>query len=324
MTRRELLAAWAAVIAGRLQPGDTAAVGQPAVPHVTVIDTHTHFYDPTRPQGVPWPPSGDSLLHRPHLPQQFTPMAAAAGVVGTVVVEASSWLEDNQWLLDLAGAHPVIVGIVGSLAPGEAGFRQHLTRFARHPLFRGIRLSARRLRDGLGSSAFEADMHRLADAGLALDLLGGAAMLADVATLARATPDLRVVIDHLPFAEWDGDPHAARRALGPLRDQARVYAKVSGVLRPGDPLAPGAIEIYRPRLDLLWEMFGRDRVVFGSNWPVSNRIASYTDTLRVVSAYVRARGAEDAERFFWQNSHAVYAWSWRAERAFPGGRIPRE
>ena len=77
-----------------------------------IIDTHTHFYDPTRPQGVPWPGPDEELLYRRVLPEDHRALAAPEGVTGTVVVEASAWLEDNQWILDLAAQTPWIVGLV--------------------------------------------------------------------------------------------------------------------------------------------------------------------------------------------------------------------
>ncbi len=321
MTRRTLVASLLALAGGAWQTRGTAAT-QHSRALIPAIDTHTHFYDPTRPQGVPWPPHGDELLHRPHMPDEFVPLAAAVGVVGTVVVEASPWLEDNQWLLDLAGAHPVIVGVVGSLSPGADGFASHLARFTKHPLFKGIRLGAGRLRDGLGQAAFDADLRRLEDAGLTLDVLGGPAMLDDVARVTRLAPGLRIVIDHLPFSEWDQDAGAARRALGPFRDRPRVNAKASGTLRR-DFAAPADASASRARLDLLYDVFGPERVLFASNWPVSNRMAPYAETRRVFDDHVRTRGLADAERFFWRNSHAVYDWSWRATAPFPGGPLPQ-
>src|SRR3954463_3661175 len=75
-------------------------------PKLDIIDTHTHFYDPTRPQGVPWPGKGDKKLYRPVLPSEYKQLAKPFGVVGTIVVEASPWVEDNQWLLDLAAKEP--------------------------------------------------------------------------------------------------------------------------------------------------------------------------------------------------------------------------
>ena len=326
MTRQSLTVTRRAILAGLLGLSSGCGRGRlhsdrPGGPtaRIPAIDTHTHFYDPTRPQGVPWPPPADRLLHRPHLPDEFTSLAAATDVVGTVVVEASPWLEDNQWLLDLAGEYPVIVGIVGNLSPGSPAFPQHLARFARDPLFRGIRLGAQALANGLGASGFDDDVRRLADTGSSMDLLGGAAMIGDVARLARLAPQLPIVIDHLPFADWDADAPAARRALQGLVDLPNVYAKVSGVLRPAGTTQAATAQ-YASRMDLLWEMFGERRVLYASNWPVSNRLAPYEGTHRVVSEHVQARGRAAAESFFWRNSLAVYRWVWRGATPFPGDR----
>src|SRR5262245_55089403 len=95
-SRRTFLKAAALASAGGI-----AGCATPSASDTAIIDTHTHFYDPTRPQGVPWPPKSDGLLYRPVYPDEFRKLAAPHGVSGTVVVEASPWLEDNQWVLDL-------------------------------------------------------------------------------------------------------------------------------------------------------------------------------------------------------------------------------
>src|SRR5205085_9380769 len=131
---------------------------------VPVIDTHTHFYDPARPQGVPWPAKDDPFLYRTVLPPEYEGLARPLGVTGTVVVEASPWVEDNQWVLDLAARDPFLVGVVGNLGPGEDDFAAHLTRFAKNRLFRGIRLRDRPWRGRLGDARFNCDLWRLAEA----------------------------------------------------------------------------------------------------------------------------------------------------------------
>ena len=80
---------------------------------------------PTRPQGVPWPSTNDKILYRTVLPAEFVELSAKHGVVGTVVVEASPWLEDNQWILDQAKDNPIVVGFVGNLAAGSPEFAAH-------------------------------------------------------------------------------------------------------------------------------------------------------------------------------------------------------
>jgi predicted TIM-barrel fold metal-dependent hydrolase len=151
--RRLFLAAAAQTVAGvtltgwasalRAAPGQAAA----GAGGLTVIDAHTHFYDPTRAQGVRWPPRDDKLLYRPVLPKDYNALPVPRPVTGRVVVEASPWLEDNQWGLDLAAHEPSIVGFVGNLPVGTKEFAGHLKRFGTNKLFRGIRLRNRKLDD---------------------------------------------------------------------------------------------------------------------------------------------------------------------------------
>ena len=103
---------------------------QPVVPSIDVIDCHTHFYDPERPQGIPWPEKGSSL-YRTVLPEHLRALPHAIPVTGTIIVEASSWLEDNQWLLDIAADDPFVVGIVGHLngVNGSLKILSEVTRF---------------------------------------------------------------------------------------------------------------------------------------------------------------------------------------------------
>ena len=104
-----------------------------------IIDTHTHFYDPSRPEGVPWPGQDNELLYRTVLPEHYRQIAEPEGVTGTIVVEASAWLEDNQWILGLAEEDPFILGLVGHIDPGRQDFEANLKRFSDHPRFCGIR-----------------------------------------------------------------------------------------------------------------------------------------------------------------------------------------
>jgi predicted TIM-barrel fold metal-dependent hydrolase len=104
------------------------------------IDTHVHLYDTQRSQGVPFPKPDDRLIYRPMLPADLREVAETAGVRGAVLVEASPWIEDNDWVLDLVANEPFICTVVGNLDPEAAEFPTLLERFARIPRFRGIRI----------------------------------------------------------------------------------------------------------------------------------------------------------------------------------------
>jgi L-fuconolactonase len=278
-----------------------------------IIDTHAHFYDPSRPQGVPWPAKNETALYRTVLPEEFRKMTAPLGVTGVVKVEASAWLEDNQWVLDLAEKNPIIVATVGHLDPATPEFRRNLARFHKNGLFRGIRLGAvigRHLSGELPKAPFLADMREMAKEGLELDAIGPPALLAQVVQLTDEVPDLRIVIDHLPF-DPPADPAARasyQAALRELGKRPKVYAKVSNVLRRSGDRVPDDVNYYRPALDELWDVFGADRMVYGSNWPVSDRVAPYQMVFKVVHEYFAAKGQEASEKYFWKNAKAAYRW----------------
>ncbi|MSR81876.1 MAG: amidohydrolase [Candidatus Latescibacteria bacterium] len=271
-----------------------------------IIDTHTHFYDPSRPQGVPWPSPEEDWLYRRVLPEHFQALAQPEGVSGTVVVEASAWLEDNQWVLDLAAADPFILGLVGHLDPGTASFAGQLERFAANPLFRGIRVG---FRQGMDQGAFLADMELLAKKDLELDVIMGYEHLGEVARLAERLPELRIVINHVGSVPIDGqapDPHWVEQ-MQAVAAQPAVYCKVSGMaeLSQVQP-APADPEFYLPVLDVLWAVFGPERLIYGSNWPVCERAAQYAQVQAVATAYFAAKGGAALEQFLWKNALAAY------------------
>jgi predicted TIM-barrel fold metal-dependent hydrolase len=314
-TRRRLLRHAAAALAARWAPLSAAAArrtGRAARPPL-VIDTHTHFYDPGRPQGVPWPPKDNAALYRTVLPPHYRALPQGAPVAGTVVVEASPWVEDNQWILDLAAREPFIVGFVGNLPAGTPAFAGLLERFAANPLFRGIRLPSARLAAGLADRALVADLARLAERRLTLDLLGPPATLPDVARLARALPRLQIVVDHVGSVKIDGGPPPAEwlRGLDALARHGSIACKVSGLVegsgRTGGA-APRDGAFYRPVLDALWERLGRDRLVYASNWPVSEQYADLATVERLVLDYVAGRGPAAAAAVFSGNAKRVYRW----------------
>ena len=312
MKRRDFLRSSAAATTAALLAGRLSAAAAAPIP---AIDTHIHLYDPTRPAGVPWPAPKETQLYRPHLPADFKPLAAAANVVGAVVVEASDWVEDNQWVLDLARDEPAIVGVVGNLKPGQPAFAGDLQRFAANPLFRGLRLRGSSFPASFDDASTVADLKRVADAGLSVDLVGGGTVLAAALRLARALPDLTLIVDHLPFPVWDGNVAALRTALAPLAAHRRIYVKISDVVRVREGRPVTDPDFHRPALEAILDLIGPDRVLYGSNWPVSNRLGPYAVIHRVMAEYFATQPRAVAEKYFWRNSLAAYRWLRRGAAA---------
>jgi len=316
--RREFLRSSAAALLGSALTSHsrTEAADSTLSYRGPVIDTHTHFYDPTRPQGVPWPPKDLAPLYRRVTPTDWMSLANPLGIHQTIVVEASPWVEDNQWLLDLAAREACIVGVCGNLDAADAAFGANLKRFAANPIFRGIRWRSDLVRIDAQADHVRSGARLLADYGLELDLNGPVEMLAPAARLAADVPDLRIVVDHLggpgdprsPRAEW-------RDGVDLVAAQPNVFMKVSALVEqvPGTVgPAPTEMGYYLPVLDHLWECFGEDRLIYGSNWPVSDRRAPYDVMFSIVRNYFASKGPAALEKFFWKNSVSAYQWRERS------------
>ena len=289
----------------------SAAAALPAAPAIPIIDTHIHLFDPTRPQGVPWPDPKQTVLYKPALPDRYRKLATHRGVAGAIEVEASPWLEDNQWVLDIAARDPIIVGTVGNLDPGKPEFGRQLERFHRNPLFRGIRygnLWGRILGDEAGRPEFVSGLKLMSQAGLSLDTANpNPELLAAILRVTDLVPDLRVIIDHLPQMQ----PAAGQ--VREFRSRPQVYVKLSEVYRRVDGQIPRDLGVYRGTLDTIMDAFGEDRVLFGSDWPNSDLWRPFDDVLNLVQEYFAGKSRAAAEKYFWRNSVKAYRWVNRDE-----------
>ena len=277
-----------------------------------IVDTHVHFIDPTRPQGVSYPdPRQESRLYRTALPLHYKAITAPLGVTGVVVVEASHWVEDNQWVLDLAAGESLIVGFSGNLDMRSSDFESNLDRFAANPLFSGIRPRMLEPAD-YSTPVVAAAAELLAEKDLELDAHLGYYDFDGLFGLVARVPQLRVVINHIgagrPIDGRAANPEWAE-VMRRIAAHPNVYCKVSAVLQHSAALpAPTDVDFYRPTLDALWNAFGEDRLVYGSNWPNVEQIGPYSQELGIVAAYFGGKGDDVSEKFFWRNAKTAYRW----------------
>jgi len=282
-----------------------------AAPTIPIIDCHIHLFDVNRPGGVPWPEKTDAVLYKSALPERYRKIAVPLGIVGAIEVEASPLLEDNQWVLDVAAKDTIVVGTVGDLEPDKPDFRKQLDRFHKNPLFRGIRYGNiwdRDLSVMIEKPEFVAGLKALAAADLVLDSANpDRKLLAALVRVSDKVPNLRIVVDHLPRLE-----EPAKEELRELGKRTHVYVKVSGVVRRVNGKVPEDPAFYKSAIDELWDTFGEDRLLYGSDWPHSDLWAEYPVELKVVQAWFNAKGPQAAEKYFYKNSKVVYKWVKRA------------
>ena len=295
----------------------TAAAAAPtavAAPTIPIIDCHIHLFDVARLGGVPWPPK-DGPIYKTASPARFRDLVKGLNVVGAVEIECSPLFDDNQWVLDVMAKDPIMTGMIGDLEPDHKDFPKHLERFHKNPLYLGIRYGNIWDRDFHAKSndpKFIEGIKLLAQANLTLDSANPTQeLVADLLKLKDRVPGLRLMMDHLPRLEPAADVAVNKQCDANLRELAKrpgVFVKVSGVLRKVDNKVPKNMAFYKPRLDKIYDIFGPDKLVYGSDWPNSDHNGTYQEGLSVVREYFMAKGQTVAEKYFWRNSIMAYRW----------------
>jgi L-fuconolactonase len=311
LSRRGFLTGVAAAAAAAARPRADEA----QTPPIPIIDTHIHLFDPTRPQGAPYsgPRGAPGEAPIAAYPDRYRRLAVPLGVVGAIKVEASPWIEDNLWVLEVAQRDAIMVGVVGNLEPDKPEFPEYLERYHKNRLFRGIRYGNLWGRDITKQSTnpdFIRGLKLLADADLVLDTANPRVPLLEaMLRISDAVPSLRIVIDHLPALD-PADVERSRydAALQEMRARRQVFVKLSEIVHSVDGRVSTDLGAYRARLDMLMGVFGDDRILFGSDWPNSDGVAPIETIFAIAKEHFRAKPPAVAEKYFWKNSIAAYKW----------------
>jgi L-fuconolactonase len=271
-----------------------------------MIDSHQHFWNPGRGD-YDWLAPG-STLHRAFQPEDLRPLLLESGIEGSILVQAAATAAETDYLLTLARANPWVLGVIGwvDLAAGDAP-AQVRTR-AREPGFVGVRPMLQDMPDRtwIVSEAPRAGLQAVQAAGLAFDALVRWPQLPSVITLAERHPELRVILDHAgkpPF----GDDSAWSFWQGQIRALARlpnVACKLSGLLTEcPERCGHGAVDRC---VELLLDLFGPERLLWGSDWPVATTVVRYADWLSYCRSSVERHAATYAAAIFGGNARRIY------------------
>jgi L-fuconolactonase len=265
-----------------------------------VIDAHHHLWT----ADYPWLASAPELepIRRDYGVADLRANLRAAGVDRTVLVEAD-WGHPSETVefLHLAGAVDEIAGVVGFIDLLDPHLPSTLARYANHPRARclvGLRdqVQGRPDSDFLARPEVLTALKTIAGTVPTFDLIVRVDQLPAAAKAAAAVPELRFVLDHLgkpQVREGDAGLRAWREAVAPLAKQPNVTAKLSGLVTEAD-WQRWTPDDLRPFIQAALELFGPDRLMFGSDWPVCELAATYT---RVKDALTEVLGRTDPDVF---------------------------
>ncbi len=273
-----------------------------------MIDSHHHLWNYSAAE-YEWIPPG-SPLGKDYLLDELNAATSAAGVDGTVVVQARQVLAESDWLISLADQSEIIAGVVGWVPLIDAGVAADLGRLAAHPKFKAVRHV---LQEEPDSYFLRDDFHRglslLPDLDLRYDLLLLQRQLPVAIQLADRQPDLGIIIDHIAKPEirkGQIDP-AWKAGMAELAKRDNILGvKISGM---GTEVLDS--EIDEPTLRRYFEevlaLFGPDRLMFGTDWPVCLlRIDSYQAWADMVRGFVSRLSFDEAEAILHDNAVRIY------------------
>ena len=291
---------------------------------LNLIDAHQHYWRVDRGDYA-WLREAPAMLQRDFLPADLQPQRTAAGVAGSVLVQAAASEAETRYLFELARADRSILGVVGWVdfeAPDVAARIDALARDG-DGLLLGLRPMAQDHADPdwLARPALDAAFDCLQELDLAFDALVRPPQLSALQRRLRRERELRVVLDHAgkpDIAHGRYDDWAA-----PIRELAalpKVSCKLSGLLTELAPGMPaGTLD---PYVDHLFACFGPARLIWGSDWPVLTLRGSYAHWLELARALAQRHAPHALDRIFSRNALAFY----RPRRApdFPAsaGAIP--
>ena len=272
-----------------------------------VVDSHHHFWD-VGMRDYQWMPPGESVLRRNYLPEDLAPALEQCGVDKTVIVQAHQSVEETMWMLDIAEKTDFVAGVVGwmDLTADEVG--DTLDELQANPWFKGVRhiWHDEPDDDWLARPGPVNGLREVAARGLAYDFLVRPQHLKYVPEIMEKVPDLRSVIDHI------AKPLIAEKVVEPwledLREVANIpgmMCKVSGMVTEAD-MDNWTPDDLAPYVAHVLGMFGYDRLMYGSDWPVCLQGGSYQQVIDAARKTLSSLTSEESAAVFGGNAARFY------------------
>jgi L-fuconolactonase len=271
-----------------------------------MIDAHQHFwkYDPARHE---WITDEMRTIRRDFQPEDLRPLLEKNNIEGSVVVQVDQTEDETLSLVSLANQYDFVRGVVGWIDLQNANLESRLEYFSRLKKLRGFRHIVQGEPPGfLLQPSFIQGVRKLHAFDFTYDLLVYHNQLAEALRFVSAVPDTKIVIDHLAkpsivsgeLAEWE--KHIRQMAAFP-----NVSCKVSGMVT--EARWPGwKASDFTPYMDVVFDAFGTDRLLYGSDWPVCLVAASYDEQLSITVDYLKKFSDREKKRVLGENAKRFY------------------
>jgi L-fuconolactonase len=274
------------------------------------IDSHIHIYDTDREgSSVFLNPEKHQKIYFPHLAPDFLAVASPAGVNYAVVVEASKRREDNFWVMQKVDESDNLIAFIANLDPHDPNFVSDLDELSKSKKFRGIRIRPKTKID-ISSQDFIEKMGELAKRNLVLELRENYKPIEAIEKIAFAYPNMNIIMNHMAGGRIENGeivPESWNTRLKRLTALPNVYVKISMLYTlSGESPAPTDPKFFRAFIDRVIDAIGPTRVLFGSNWTLSEMHGSYANLIRICDQYLEEKDKISPEQFYKENGIEAY------------------
>lgn len=260
-----------------------------------IVDAHQHFWKIDRGD-YGWMDDSVAAIRHDILPSDLAPLARACDVRATIAVQAAPTVAETEFLLQLAGGNPLVAGVVGWVDLEAQKAVDDLRRLSADPHFKGVRPMLQDIADTdwILKPAVLSNLAIAAEMGLTLDALITPRHFPAIAQVAETVPRLGIVIDHCAKPVFNGaDPGDTwRREMARLASGPQVFCKLSGLANEHGP--GWSADQLRPVFEHVVSVFGAERIMWGSDWPVLDLAGDYVSWFK--TAQTLAEDLSDNEK----------------------------
>lgn len=270
------------------------------------IDAHQHFWL-LADRGGAWPPPQLAAIHHDFLPDDLIPHLTRSGVDGTVLVQSLPSEDDTVFMLKLAARYSFIQAVVGWVDLKAADASERIQALATHPKLKGLRPMLQDMSDDdwIADPALARAIDTMQHCNLSLDALVTPRHLSSLIVFGNRFPTMPIVIDHAAKPSIaSGDLGLWKQNMTRLAAHPQVHCKLSGLVT--EAALRWQVADLQPVVDHVLEVFGADRVMWGSDWPVVDLAADYGRWTETTDLLLVGLGDSDKKQVLGLNAKRFY------------------
>ena len=270
------------------------------------IDSHQHFwkFDPVRDSWI-----DDSMLkiQKDFMPENLLPLLTENQFSGCVAVQADQSEEQTNFLLDLASKNDFIKGVVGWVDLLDKNVANRLHHFSVYEKLKGFRHVVQgEADDFMLRNDFRNGIAALKQYNYTYDILIFHRQLPAAIDLVNSFPDQAFVIDHIAKPDIKSGTIASwKKDITEIAKAENVMCKISGMVTEADWNHWQTADL-KPYLDVIFESFSANNLMFGSDWPVCNLAADYSKVVNTLEDYISQLSTQDQQNIWSNNAKSFY------------------